>query len=244
MTSIKKKKGFTLIELLAVLIILAILALITVPIVLKTINNSKKSAAENSVRMYARAAEQGVLSWATDNGKTTFDVVNGWDDFQAKYGDYIEYSGNSIECLNASVNSSGNITLIACGVKEDNKDFEESDVYDFNNNKTSEAYGIAITTEVVSPLLLGDVDGNEEINIRDKDSIDKHLKGAVTFDENQLYIADINQDGKVDGKDSDYLQKSILGISGYEIKKVCPLNTDSYIYKMANDSCSKYTIIK
>ena len=35
------KKGFTLVELLAVIVILGIIALITVPNVLKTINNSK-----------------------------------------------------------------------------------------------------------------------------------------------------------------------------------------------------------
>ena len=40
-------KGFTLIELLAVIVILAIIALITTPIILNLIENSRKSAAEN-----------------------------------------------------------------------------------------------------------------------------------------------------------------------------------------------------
>lgn len=47
------KKGFTLIELLAVIVILAVIALITTPIVLNLINNARKGA-------FIRSAE-GVL---------------------------------------------------------------------------------------------------------------------------------------------------------------------------------------
>lgn len=42
-----KQKGFTLIELLAVIIILAIIALITTPIILNVVNDARKSAAED-----------------------------------------------------------------------------------------------------------------------------------------------------------------------------------------------------
>lgn len=42
------KKGFTLIELLAVIVILAIIALITVPIVLSSITTARKSSAKTS----------------------------------------------------------------------------------------------------------------------------------------------------------------------------------------------------
>ena len=44
----KSNKGFTLIELLAVIVILAIIALITLPIVIRIIDNAKKGAAEDS----------------------------------------------------------------------------------------------------------------------------------------------------------------------------------------------------
>ena len=44
-----KKRGFTLIELLAVIVVLAIIALIATPLVLNTIENSRKGAFEQTI---------------------------------------------------------------------------------------------------------------------------------------------------------------------------------------------------
>ena len=57
-----KKKGFTLIELLAVIVVLAIIALIATPIVMNTIEKSKKGAAERSVDNYIDAVETTVAT--------------------------------------------------------------------------------------------------------------------------------------------------------------------------------------
>ena len=57
-----KNDAFTLIELLAVIVILAIIALIATPIILGIINDSKKSAAELSVKNYIRAVELAVMN--------------------------------------------------------------------------------------------------------------------------------------------------------------------------------------
>jgi len=51
------KKGFTLIELLAVIVILAIILLITMPVVLNVINEARKGAFEASARGLVKAAE-------------------------------------------------------------------------------------------------------------------------------------------------------------------------------------------
>ena len=55
-----KKKGFTLIELLAVIVVLAIIALIATPIVMNTIKNAKKGAAERSTDNYIRSVELAI----------------------------------------------------------------------------------------------------------------------------------------------------------------------------------------
>lgn len=52
-----KREGFTLIELLAVLVILAVIALITIPILFFVIENSRKNTVKESVNSYIRAVE-------------------------------------------------------------------------------------------------------------------------------------------------------------------------------------------
>ena len=62
-----KKKGFTLIELLAVIVILAVIAVIATPAVLNIIEDSKKSAAEASVRSIVGAAKTHYMQNIMDN---------------------------------------------------------------------------------------------------------------------------------------------------------------------------------
>ena len=57
-----KKKGFTLIELLAVIVVLAIIVLIATPIVMNTIKNVQKGAAERSSDNYIDAVETAVAT--------------------------------------------------------------------------------------------------------------------------------------------------------------------------------------
>ena len=57
-----RKKGFTLIELLAVIVILAILALITVPIVLKLVNNARKDSSIRSAENYLDGVKKAVMN--------------------------------------------------------------------------------------------------------------------------------------------------------------------------------------
>ena len=56
----KRKNAFTLIELLAVIVVLAIIALIATPIVMNTIKNAKKGAAERTADNYIKQVETAV----------------------------------------------------------------------------------------------------------------------------------------------------------------------------------------
>ena len=63
----KNKKGFTLIELIAVLVILAIIALIVIPIVIRIINDAKRSADERSIDAFGRTIEYTMALYALNN---------------------------------------------------------------------------------------------------------------------------------------------------------------------------------
>ena len=91
-----KKKGFTLIELLAVIVILAVIALISMPLVLNTIDKAKRGAAEESANSYVSAIETAIVSdmmnsnynytpeqtfTLSDNGKK---IVNGDKELEIK----------------------------------------------------------------------------------------------------------------------------------------------------------------
>lgn len=58
-----KNRGFTLIELLAVIVIITILALVTTPIIISSINTSKEKAYERQIEMIEDAARR----YAVDN---------------------------------------------------------------------------------------------------------------------------------------------------------------------------------
>ena len=55
-----KKKGFTLVELLAVIVILSLIALITIPMLLNTVNKSEDSATKRSAENYRRAVKNAI----------------------------------------------------------------------------------------------------------------------------------------------------------------------------------------
>ena len=67
------KKGFTLIELLAVIVILAIIALISTPMILGIIEKAKKGGAESSALGYIDAVEKTVATNMLDTNKTNIE---------------------------------------------------------------------------------------------------------------------------------------------------------------------------
>ena len=103
-----KKKGFTLIELLAVIVILAVVALISMPLVLNTIDKAKKGAAEESANSYVSAIETAIVSdmmnsnynynpeqtfTLSDNGKK---IVNGEKELEINIKETYPTSGSVV----------------------------------------------------------------------------------------------------------------------------------------------------
>ena len=68
-------KGFTLVELLAVIIILGVIALITIPIVSNVVDKAERDAEAASVKQYINAVEDYLLSANTDENTMIKDGV-------------------------------------------------------------------------------------------------------------------------------------------------------------------------
>ena len=82
-----KRKGFTLIELLAVIIILAVISLITTPMILGVIETSKESSAKVSAYGYIDAVETQVAINELDANKTNIeDGVYEVEELKNTYG--------------------------------------------------------------------------------------------------------------------------------------------------------------
>ena len=101
----KNKKGFTLIELLAVIVVLAIIALIATPIVMNTIKNAKKGAAERTADNYIKQVETAVAESRIDGTKIPDGTYN------------IQPDGNLCPASGCGENDKDKITIDMSGTK-------------------------------------------------------------------------------------------------------------------------------
>jgi prepilin-type N-terminal cleavage/methylation domain-containing protein len=109
----KKTKGFTLIELLAVIVILAIIALIATPIILKVVDDANKGAFRNSAYGIANAAEFEFAKETLKNTKASevaFIYVNGVESSNPA-GRKLDYKGNVPQNGVILVNYEGKVAM-------------------------------------------------------------------------------------------------------------------------------------
>lgn len=134
------KKGFTLIELLAVIVILAVIALITTPIVLNLINDAKESANLRSVEAYAKALEYGVIQYEYNNNG---ELPSSYDEIK----DYVNYTNTEVKCdIAINCDKKGGVKVENCKVGTYTNNY-----YEYNGNVGSSINGAKIDEDSKGP---------------------------------------------------------------------------------------------
>ncbi len=103
------KKGFTLIELLAVIVILAIIALISTPLILNVIEDAKKGAFKNTAYGIIEAAE---LEYAKNKlSGINEEIIHTYQDGQETSENKLEFKGKKPQNGKVIIGESGDISL-------------------------------------------------------------------------------------------------------------------------------------
>ena len=73
-----------------------------------------------------------------------------------------------------------------------------------------------VKTETIEPIeilgLLGDVNGDGKVNVKDATAIQKHIANLITLSDDGFALADVDGSGSVNIKDATAIQKHIAGI--------------------------------
>lgn len=107
-----KRKGFTLIELLAVIVVLAVIAIITTPVILGVIEKSKKESYRNSIYGIMESANIYLANHLTNIGKTkeiafTCNGIN----CSNEEGEFLDFKGTVPKSGTFYLNGTGEVTV-------------------------------------------------------------------------------------------------------------------------------------
>ena len=226
----KNKKGFTLIELLAVIVVLAIIALIATPIVMNTIKNSKKGAAERTADNYIKQVETAVAEAKLENKS----VPNGTYD--------IDSNGNLIGAglpdgkleidMNGAKPTSGTVTISNGGVSQNGTTMTVGD-YKVKYNQEKHKYEAAEKGNTPSTTVVYRFSA-DEIKIGatiDLNNTSKFTKDASTLGKNYYLKHALDKDNKV-------IESYACAV--FEGKEYCVRGGDSSFYGWSENS-SDYT---
>ncbi len=127
----KRNLGFTLIELLAVIVVLALIAVIATPVVVKTINDAKKGAFRSTAYSIINAAENyhsRKIIIGEKLGEITYTYSNGIET-SSPAGHSLEYKGPKPKSGKVVVNEKAAVKLaIHDGTYCVEKGFEDTEV--------------------------------------------------------------------------------------------------------------------
>ena len=193
----KKEKGFTLIELLAVIVILAILMVIAVPKILNVIENSRKSAAESSIKLVKDAIKTQVTSGSIMGTNFTSDESGC---YTFNFDD--QTSGNAKELqLKNKENITGTIKYCNGNFTNNTLSFDGQDMktivckrattlHTENCTQTDNTYYCSGAGFAGKTITYGTVPGKE---LKSGDAFDCDVNGDGTYDENTerfYYVSD------------------------------------------------------
>ena len=183
-----KRQGFTLIELLAVIVVLAIIALIATPIVMNTIESSKKGATIESVRNMVHAAELYFISENPRYGKLNL------------LDDKLDYDGQKPELGEVEVNKNGDSRVYAyingyCVTKEYDSELyasktnkEECNWYATDNYETTEGTVLTLNNQKIKNYLIYG-NSTQAVNLYDYNNVPVSLG---TKQDNGYFVSSSN----------------------------------------------------
>ena len=171
------KKGFTLIELLAVIVLIAVVGLITTPIISDTIKDSKKKAFQNSVeglydvvnQNYTKNGLKGTYQYTYSDGELTLVSKNGVTDstkiktegklkgigtinIDSKGNIIVKFENDNYCAYNNADDSTIYVADGTCSGIEYNSNWTASSCFTFDKNtKTITKYNESCGTDVVIP---------------------------------------------------------------------------------------------
>ena len=132
------KKGFTLVELLAVIVILALIALITIPVILNVVEKSKVKTYQRSIDSYGRAVEKGIAEYMMDNeGSNLSNITISMLEQQ----NYIKYEGNTVSCspTESGINPDKTVYLKSCTVNGESVSYTYGEKQQTQQQQTTES---------------------------------------------------------------------------------------------------------
>ena len=137
------KKGFTLIELLAVIVVLGIICVITVPIGANTVNESKMKAFQDTALGVLNTAKQTYIDYAGSTMRIEMENLEIRIDGQPT-STKLSYSGSVPKNGYVEINADGEATIIIynqtyCAYKINNKEKVKVIEIDSFNECTKEA---------------------------------------------------------------------------------------------------------
>ena len=146
------KKGFTLVELLAVIVILAVIALITTPIIIDSLNTSKKEAFKDSVNSLIKVTQnyyagityndEGLLpvKITYTNGKPQAKGINKSNNCKTISKNILDYQGDNPDSGSILITKDGKVSFALYDKElnvcvEKGKDDKTADFVDKNESQ-------------------------------------------------------------------------------------------------------------